>query len=215
MTTLRISRIHHPVTALGPGRRFGVWFQGCGIGCDGCASRDTWDPTGGFETTPEAVVAALRDALHERSYDGVTISGGEPFEQPDGLLALLGQLRTVIGSRVPALDILCFTGFPMGHVRRAFPEHVGMLDAVVAGPYATHRPSDHPLVASANQRLELLTAVARDRYAGMEGSRPSMQVATSRGELCLIGLPRAGDLVRFRRRLTELGVDLEGVSWRG
>lgn len=38
-----LSRLHFPVTTLGPGRRIGVWFQGCSIRCAGCISRDTWE----------------------------------------------------------------------------------------------------------------------------------------------------------------------------
>ena len=39
---MRLSRLHHPVTTLGPGRRAGIWFQGCTIRCPGCMSVDTW-----------------------------------------------------------------------------------------------------------------------------------------------------------------------------
>ena len=39
---LVVNRVHFPVTALGPGRRLGVWVQGCSIGCAGCLAHDTW-----------------------------------------------------------------------------------------------------------------------------------------------------------------------------
>ncbi|WP_461325238.1 4Fe-4S cluster-binding domain-containing protein [Bradyrhizobium diazoefficiens] len=39
---ISVSRIHFPVTTLGPGRRLGIWFQGCSIRCPGCISMDTW-----------------------------------------------------------------------------------------------------------------------------------------------------------------------------
>ncbi|HAU1321526.1 TPA: radical SAM protein, partial [Legionella pneumophila] len=38
-----ISRVHFPVTTLGPGHRIGIWFQGCSIRCPGCISTDTWN----------------------------------------------------------------------------------------------------------------------------------------------------------------------------
>ena len=41
---LSLSRVHFPVTTLGPGRRLGIWFQGCSIRCPGCISADTWGP---------------------------------------------------------------------------------------------------------------------------------------------------------------------------
>src|SRR3546814_9784731 len=39
---IAVSRLHFPVTALGPGRRIGLWLQGCSIRCPGCISVDTW-----------------------------------------------------------------------------------------------------------------------------------------------------------------------------
>ena len=40
-----LNKAHYPVTTLGPGRRIGLWLQGCTLACPGCVSRDTW----GFE----------------------------------------------------------------------------------------------------------------------------------------------------------------------
>ena len=44
VTALALSRALFPVTTLGPGRRLGIWFQGCSIRCRGCISVDTWPP---------------------------------------------------------------------------------------------------------------------------------------------------------------------------
>ena len=43
---IALNRLHWPVTVLGPGRRVGIWMQGCSIGCRGCVSRDTWPAPG-------------------------------------------------------------------------------------------------------------------------------------------------------------------------
>jgi len=88
---LFLSRMHFPVTTLGFGRRVGIWFQGCSIQCPGCVSRDTW-AFGRGETSVESACETIDPWLKEA--DGVTISGGEPFDQPMALAALLGWLRT-------------------------------------------------------------------------------------------------------------------------
>ncbi|MGG7582215.1 4Fe-4S cluster-binding domain-containing protein [Rhizobium sp. Nf11,1] len=89
--------MHFPVTALGPGRRIGIWFQGCSIRCPGCISADTWT-TGKGTTTLEEVVNTLQPWLPEA--EGVTVSGGEPFDQQEALQSLLWRR---LNSRSPSL----------------------------------------------------------------------------------------------------------------
>ena len=97
-----ISRVHFPVTALGPGQRLGIWFQGCSIRCPGCISADTWADSK-RPTTVGEVLASLLPKLKE--IDGFTISGGEPFDQPEALESLLRGLRSSTSA-----DILVFSG---------------------------------------------------------------------------------------------------------
>ena len=116
MTTIRLSRLHHPVTTLGPGVRAGVWVQGCPIGCRGCMSTDTWEAGPEHEIDTGEVLRWL-DTLDR--VDGVTISGGEPFEQPEAVRALV----TEIARSRPDADILVYSGYPFsvsnaGRLRR-------------------------------------------------------------------------------------------------
>ena len=106
---ISVSRIHFPVTTLGPGRRLGIWFQGCSIRCPGCISMDTW-AEGRGNTTVEEVVNSIIPWISKA--DGITISGGEPFDQPDALLELTARIR----SKTEA-DILVFTGYPWAYIR--------------------------------------------------------------------------------------------------
>ena len=85
-----ISRVHFPITALGPGRRIGIWFQGCSIRCSGCMSRDTWE-LAASRMPVAALLAQIGPWLPQA--DGVTISGGEPFDQPLALEVLVRGLR--------------------------------------------------------------------------------------------------------------------------
>src|SRR5687767_5823772 len=90
---MALSRVHYPVTALGYGRRLGIWLQGCPLACPGCISRDTWVADERHDTTLTETIAAC-DALVSGLIDGVTISGGEPFQQPDALEGLLSHWAT-------------------------------------------------------------------------------------------------------------------------
>src|SRR5919197_588417 len=90
-TSLLLAKAHYPVTTLGPGTRAGLWTQGCTIGCVGCLSRDTWHPDPRTAVPVGTVLGWL--ASLPGPVDGVTISGGEPFQQPDALAALLHGIR--------------------------------------------------------------------------------------------------------------------------
>lgn len=214
-TRVRLSRVHYPVTALGYGRRIGVWFQGCTIGCSGCLARDTWDTSAGTETTVADLVDRLGAVLAADTYDGLTVSGGEPFEQPEALLALVTGVRAMAARRCDDFDVLCYSGLSERKVRRDFPAVLEHLDVLIPEPFQESRPSDQNWLGSANQRFVVLSDHGRRRYNGRsQGAAPTVQVAAEGDRLWLIGVPRRGDLERVERRVADAGVTLGAVSWR-
>jgi anaerobic ribonucleoside-triphosphate reductase activating protein len=204
-----LSRLHFPVTTLGPGRRAGIWVQGCSIHCPGCLSRDTWAPAAALTATAEVadwVAGQAGDGLA-----GITVSGGEPLDQPMPLRALLAGLRAR-----PALadaDILLYTGYAYGAAARRHSAVLELVDAVVSGPYSGTRPSTHPWMGSGNQVLTLLTERARERFVPPPGPR-QLQVSADGAAIWMTGIPGPGDLERFQALLEERGVRLGDVSWR-
>ncbi len=214
--TLRIARILAPISTLGPGRRVAVWVQGCTLACPGCASTDTWDPHGGTLTTVSQVAATIcRLFCEDRSLTGLTITGGEPLQQPVALTRLLRQLRSAWDSADRQIDVALFTGYRLRAARGRGSTVLDVVDLVIAGPYRAHAGHGGGLRASANQQIEALTELGRTRLAGMPLESPTMQVAMDgENDLLLVGLPRPGDLDRMRGRLSDLGVILEEVSWQ-
>src|SRR4051812_41543155 len=88
---IRLNKAHFPVSSLGPGRRIGIWFQGCSIGCPGCISQDTWEADESSLVDLTVVLDWCRHQI-QGCPEGVTISGGEPFEQAAALVTLLDGL---------------------------------------------------------------------------------------------------------------------------
>ncbi|MCC6504516.1 MAG: 4Fe-4S cluster-binding domain-containing protein, partial [Aquimonas sp.] len=131
--TIRASKMHFPVTVLGPGRRIGIWLQGCNIGCPGCISRDTWDTGAGEVLDIDAVLTWCRRVALQ-GCDGVTISGGEPFQQSTALSLLLVGLHAWRRELGEPFDILCYSGFPMHRLKRDHPEVLRLLDAIIPEP---------------------------------------------------------------------------------
>lgn len=135
----------------GPGSRSVLHLQGCTLGCPACFNPETHDPAGGSARPSDEVAAELLSS----DPDGVTISGGEPFQQPRALAALLRRLRES-GTE----SILIFSGYTINELA-AIPGAGAVLartDVLVAGRYtaAAHDPSP-TLMSSANQRIHFLT----------------------------------------------------------
>lgn len=213
--TVGLSRLHHPVTSLGPGRRAGVWFQGCGIGCTGCVATDTWAPAPEGERVPLRSVTDWLATLPADEVDGVTISGGEPFEQPEALAALTAWVRRNLGADGRELDVLVYSGYTEAVVRRRHADVLGDIDVLVTGPYRPSAVEPRRWRGSANQRMVVLTHLGWRRYGDHVGAPADtpLQVTSDDGRLYFIGVPRRGELARLERTLAERGIHLEDRSW--
>ncbi|MEV6926479.1 4Fe-4S single cluster domain-containing protein [Dactylosporangium sp. NPDC051485] len=155
---LRVAETHPACHVLGPGSRFVVWVQGCGIGCRECVSPQ-WIP---FEGGRDVPVAELAERVAREAADGLTISGGEPFAQAGALAELVARVRARRD-----LSVLAYTGYTIEHLRQhgsaAQRRLLAALDVLVDGPYLVGRQAAVRWRGSANQRIHLLT----DRHAGL------------------------------------------------
>lgn len=75
----------------GPGLRYIVFTQGCPLRCQYCHNPDTWKMADGKDMTTEELIEDIikYKTFINASGGGVTISGGEPFMQPEFLKDLL------------------------------------------------------------------------------------------------------------------------------
>ena len=155
MVDLRIHSILRRSRANGPGIRYVVWFQGCSQGCPGCFNPDTHDPAGGYSVALEDLAGEI--AARQTEFEGITISGGEPLEQSDALLALLSAIRASTG-----LSVMLFSGRTIEEIRAMpnGPAILALTDVLIDGRYDPSRHLGMGLRGSDNQRVHLLT----DRY---------------------------------------------------
>ena len=216
--TLQLNKAHWPVTVLGPGRRIGLWVQGCTIHCRGCVSQDTW-PRDASKAMPVREIVAWCKRVAADGFDGVTISGGEPFEQPAGLRALLDALDRWRIEAALDFDILCYSGYPLKTLERKHPQLLALLDAIVPEPYVDNVPVTHVWRGSRNQPLVPLTARGRSRYAEfvdapIEAGGKRMQAAVEGGRVWMIGIPGRGDMAKVEALCASRGLTLGKVSWR-
>lgn len=205
---MRVASYRSDVTALGPGRRFGLWLQGCDLACAGCLAHETWDPSGGSDLQVEELVVLTQDP----ECDGVTISGGEPLNQPDQLRLYLTRARGLM----PELDVLVYTGYSAEDVEGRAPWLFHLADAIVCGPFRVDLAADEHWRGSSNQTVVFgeRQQSARLRH-WIEDPTPShhLQIGLSGNELRIVGIPRRGDLDGLAARLKERGFELRDAGW--
>lgn len=145
--------------ANGPGVRFAIWFQGCSLGCPGCFNPDTHDGAARERRTAGTLITEI--LAQGSAIEGVTVSGGEPFEQPEGLLALVRGLREHPGSQ--QLSIIVFSGFTLEEVRAQSlgPDTLACIDVLIDGRYVAGERHAQQMRGSHNQRIHRLS----ERYS--------------------------------------------------
>lgn len=143
--TLRVLDILPGTSVDGPGLRTSVYLAGCAHRCPGCHNPQSWDFDGGREMTVGEIVDEI-----ERHGFNVTLSGGDPLYQPDGVRALAEELRR------RGYTIWLYTGFlfeqmlSMPGIERLLP----LLEVVVDGPFLeAERDLSLLFRGSRNQRL--------------------------------------------------------------
>lgn len=181
---IRINLVYHPLYVLGRGRRVGVWFQGCSLGCEGCISQHTWSQEGGQLYTVQNLV----DVLVGYGTNKVTISGGEPFEQSESLKALLIALR-----KEGIDDILIYSGFDYGYLQKKFADILELIDVLVVGRFERDKPTEFVYKGSDNQEMIVLNKKLETLYQPYQKEVKRRLQVTSGEEVFVLGIPDIRD----------------------
>jgi anaerobic ribonucleoside-triphosphate reductase activating protein len=86
----------------GPGLRMVIWTQGCIHNCKDCHNPQTHDICGGYEVEIDNIISNIKKLKLQR---GITLSGGEPFLQPEALEVIAKE------AKINNLDVWSYTGF--------------------------------------------------------------------------------------------------------
>jgi anaerobic ribonucleoside-triphosphate reductase activating protein len=151
--SVRIAGYYHDSLTEGPGRRSSVLFQFCPLKCKGCWTPQLHSIDAGALVSVGKLAELLLDPKYER--DGVSILGGEPFAQPEGLNALVKALR-----KQDCLHIVCYSGYTLEVLREkavkqtAIGEVLDEIDVLIDGAYVESLSSGAGLwTGSGNQRV--------------------------------------------------------------
>lgn len=134
------------VENLGPGKRICVWFCGCSKNCPGCCSPELQTRENSIEIPPEKLADIINYKLAVTGNTGITLSGGDPLEQPD-IALLLPLLNT--------RDVLIFTGYDYPEIceNGLYDRIKDYIAAVKCGRYIKELDIGHSLMGSENQEI--------------------------------------------------------------
>jgi anaerobic ribonucleoside-triphosphate reductase activating protein len=158
-----VGRILSPVHSLGPGNRVCLWTQGCNKKCYGCISPELQSFEG--NNVDEQILADMLVRLAKiHQCKGLTVSGGDPFEQSDSLFQLLKIVRKSFD------DILVYTGYELDDILNCCSGESGIsclkyIDVLIDGPYIRdHNVPECVLRGSDNQIIHYLNEKMRADY---------------------------------------------------
>ena len=199
--TVRLHNIAYRTKVLGPGERFAIWFQGCKRRCKGCMSESSRPLNGG----KLASISKLCDVIFSQTgIEGVTISGGEPFLQPEALCSILERIRNY-----SSLGVIVYTGFTLDQLKELGNPWInkilsGYVDLLIDGEYVDELNDGKSLKGSSNQRVLFLT----DRYLPYreiyEGTIRNAEVRLSGNDVFFVGIPSKETWDQWRTAIADI-----------
>lgn len=148
--SLWLYKLYHDSVVDGPGRRSVVQVSGCSIGCHGCYVPQTHRRENGNLVSVSTIVKEI--VANRANHDGVTILGGEPFDQPGPVSELVFRLRQ------RGFHITVYSGYTFEDlIRRKIPSVdyvLANIDLLIDGPFQIeHGQNAGEYRGSRNQRF--------------------------------------------------------------
>ena len=135
----------------GPGFRVSIFTQGCPHHCEGCHNPGSHDPAAGKEWTLDEVEKKFTG---NPLLDGITLTGGEPFQQPAACAELARRAHQ------KGLNVWSYSGYTYEKLRELAQRDEGVnallseIDVLVDGPFLLKERSLELLYCgSKNQRI--------------------------------------------------------------
>lgn len=139
---LKISDIKYFRYEDGPGIRTTIFFQGCDRRCHNCHNKSTWNLEEGIVLSVKEICEKIEK--QKNPYKRITISGGEPLFQKEGLVSLVKEL----GKK--GYDIGLYTSYQLKDIPK---EILKYLTFVKVGEYIEDLKIENQYYGSSNQKI--------------------------------------------------------------
>lgn len=125
---IRIAGIVNDSIVDGEGIRLTVFVQGCSHHCKGCHNPETWDYNGGHNIDVSEIIEMYKK---NSLLQGITFSGGEPFDKTEPLSLIADNIHKLHG------DVWCYTGYTLKELKKDTSKHklLNKVDVLVDGTF--------------------------------------------------------------------------------
>lgn len=151
-----------------PGIRISLFVSGCTHRCKGCHNPDGWSFDNGTKFN-QFTAAEILDALAKPYIKGLSLLGGEPFDQSD--LYWLVNLVRLAKEYYPEKDIWVWTGYEFDQIRSS--PLTKYIDVAVTGKFILEQrdiSSDNIWRGSRNQRvIDVQRSLNTKTVIGLDG----------------------------------------------
>jgi anaerobic ribonucleoside-triphosphate reductase activating protein len=182
---LYVNKLIQSTSVEGPGIRDCIYLQGCSIQCIGCIVPKTWEKEAGIKYHIKDIKNMI---LNNSEIEGVTFSGGEPFDQSKALVKLGNELKK------EGLTIVIFSGYTLEYLLSSSnQDHLDLLkltDLLIDGPFLKDKLDLNRLwVGSSNQRYHFLTDTYKNFKSNISNLKNKVEIRLeNNGEVIVNGM---------------------------
>lgn len=199
-----IARILYPVKVLGPGDRVAIWLSGCNHYCKGCSNPELWEQKVEHNISMNSLKKILEPIIENYIIEGFTITGGDPFFQPEALRELLPYLQTI------NKDILVYTGYKYKELLTQYKDILKYIVVLIDGKYMEEYNYGSVLRGSDNQRIIFLDNYFKTKYMEyMNQKHSQIQNFTTKDGIISVGIHLPEYESKLRRLTKEKGLEEE------
>lgn len=197
-----IARVLYPVEVLGPGKRIGIWMSGCAHMCKGCSNPELWRQHEKHNISMGNMGKLIESICSKYDVDGFTLTGGDPFYQPEALKELLPYLYIV------QKDILVYTGYEYGFIKAKYGDLLKYIAVLIDGKYEEEKNKGAVLRGSDNQNIYYLNEEYRTKYqAYLEQKTSKIQNFHTADGVISVGIHLPGYEERLKELVSRKGLE--------
>ena len=203
--TLNIGKITPQSKVNGHGLRFTIWLQGCSLQCKGCINEAFWSKKPNQLIKVSDLFSMI---VNTSGIEGVTYSGGEPFEQAEGLYMLSSLLKD------KGLSIMSYSGYTYEELMNSTDGFKSRLldniDILVDGRYEYERRAYLLWRGSSNQRVHFLTPLYKNYEKLVNNYKLQMEFSINHemSNISIDGNLSQEMLEEIQRRMKAYGINI-------